>query len=154
VYPVLLRSHQSLCLSFLLSEEDINAHLKDTLPQRMNCLDQSLIGELPELDEKMIRTLQQLKALHREKALFFSGVDKDISQLSDQIGSFQLQLASHQLSSAAMQKANMRERFPRAASNTLRRWLLDHQDAPYPDEAEKHALLEETGLTRKQIDVW
>jgi len=45
-------------------------------------------------------------------------------------------------------------RFSRRAVTILKGWLRDHNDNPYPNEAEKDELKQNTGLTRTQISNW
>ena len=45
-------------------------------------------------------------------------------------------------------------RFPRDAVKILKQWLSEHADHPYPNEREKDALKQLTGLKRSQISNW
>jgi len=47
-----------------------------------------------------------------------------------------------------------RQNFSREITNILMRWLIDHQDHPYPSEQEKAELGHLTGLTMSQISGW
>lgn len=45
-------------------------------------------------------------------------------------------------------------RFPRAATEVLKKWMAAHFDHPYPNEEEKEALMHQTGLSLSQISNW
>ena len=45
-------------------------------------------------------------------------------------------------------------RFPRASIKTLKDWMIEHIDHPYPTDEEKEALKALTGLTISQISNW
>lgn len=45
-------------------------------------------------------------------------------------------------------------RFPRAAVKILKDWMLVHIDHPYPNDEEKEALKQQTGLSVGQISNW
>jgi len=43
---------------------------------------------------------------------------------------------------------------PKEATEVLKNWILVHWENPYPDEATKQQLVEETGLNRSQVVNW
>ncbi len=43
---------------------------------------------------------------------------------------------------------------PKDGVNFMKNWLYAHVDNPYPSQAEKDLMSEETGLTIKQINNW
>eukprot|EP00128_Syssomonas_multiformis_P008120 Colp12_sorted_trinity150504_noHs@7868 len=43
---------------------------------------------------------------------------------------------------------------PRRAVDLLRKWLMEHQDNPYPSDEDKRLLVEQSGLTKDQINNW
>jgi hypothetical protein len=45
-------------------------------------------------------------------------------------------------------------RFPRAATKTLKDWILQHIDHPYPTDEDKELLKQQTGLSIGQISNW
>lgn len=47
-----------------------------------------------------------------------------------------------------------RYNFPPHIAEVLKAWLIEHQDRPYPNDEEKHALAQETNLTVEQIKYW
>jgi hypothetical protein len=48
------------------------------------------------------------------------------------------------------------KRLPRRVTKVLKRWMLspEHYENPYPDEANKRMLMEQTGITLKQLTTW
>ena len=44
--------------------------------------------------------------------------------------------------------------FKKSAVNTMKSWLLDNIDHPYPTRKDKEALKRKTGLSKKQIQNW
>lgn len=48
------------------------------------------------------------------------------------------------------------KRLPRRVTKVLKRWMMspEHYENPYPDEANKRMLLEQTGITLKQLTTW
>eukprot|EP00696_Hemimastix_kukwesjijk_P009547 gnl/Hemi2/22055_TR7352_c0_g1_i1.p1 gnl/Hemi2/22055_TR7352_c0_g1~~gnl/Hemi2/22055_TR7352_c0_g1_i1.p1 ORF type:complete len:194 (-),score=67.71 gnl/Hemi2/22055_TR7352_c0_g1_i1:45-626(-) len=47
-----------------------------------------------------------------------------------------------------------RGKLPRTATDCLMRWFSDHVQNPYPTDVEKQQLLEESGLTLRQLNDW
>ncbi|KAF8337464.1 uncharacterized protein EI90DRAFT_2898723, partial [Cantharellus anzutake] len=47
-----------------------------------------------------------------------------------------------------------RRELPKEVTQTLKAWLMEHKQHPYPDETEKKMLCEKTGLTMNQISNW
>lgn len=44
--------------------------------------------------------------------------------------------------------------FPKKAVVTLKNWLYEHIDNPYPTDKEKAVLSKESGLSKRQIQNW
>jgi hypothetical protein len=58
------------------------------------------------------------------------------------------------LKDAKPKDCTRRPNHPPKVSEKLRKWLHDHEDHPYPTEAEKRNLSEKTGLNMTQINNW
>lgn len=43
---------------------------------------------------------------------------------------------------------------PPQVVHKLKQWMLDHVDHPYPNDSEKNQLVQETGLTLRQLNDW
>ena len=43
---------------------------------------------------------------------------------------------------------------PKQSTTYLKSWLLEHSDFPYPSKEEMETIVEETGLTFKQVKNW
>ncbi|KAJ3524607.1 hypothetical protein NM208_g11994 [Fusarium decemcellulare] len=63
-------------------------------------------------------------------------------------------LGQNGYSTATRPPAKVGGRFTRESVRVLKNWLAAHQSHPYPREAERRMLQEETGLTKTQISNW
>ncbi|KAI9893468.1 MAG: hypothetical protein M1814_006765 [Vezdaea aestivalis] len=52
------------------------------------------------------------------------------------------------------QSKRRRGNLPKAVTDLLRKWFLDHSHHPYPSEDEKQMLMQQTGLSMAQISNW
>ena len=53
-----------------------------------------------------------------------------------------------------MQRTTKKEKLPEHAKSTLRAWLENHFEHPYPTPEEKQELITKTGLSMRQINQW
>lgn len=51
-------------------------------------------------------------------------------------------------------RKRVRRNLPKTVINTLKKWLVDHKENPYPSEEEKQNLLKQTNLSKRQLENW
>jgi hypothetical protein len=103
--------------------------------------------------------LLHIRELLALKVKFRRGLNTQVNQFEASINDVVRSLSSIRVESRSTSQIvsdgkSRRLNYPKNVINTLKGWLEENSDNPYPTEAEKHLLSEKTGLNMTQINNW